>query len=94
MARDNAMRVVANAKALSPNLGDRMLATRFAETGVVLRELMPQDLKIEADRLTADAAVQLAGYLANVVGGAYGRQLDTATRTNGVPRSPKRVPRH
>jgi uncharacterized protein (DUF2252 family) len=80
MPRDNALRVVTGAKALSPNLGNRMLAARLLGKGVVLRELMPQDLKIEVDRLGLDEATSLARYLAGVVGRAHGRQMDAATR--------------
>ncbi len=80
MPRDNAVRVVTGAQALSPNLGRRMIAARLLGRGVVLRELMPQDLKIEVDRLTQDQATTLAGYLAGVVGRAHGRQMDKATR--------------
>jgi uncharacterized protein (DUF2252 family) len=80
MQRDNSVRVVTGAKALSPNPADRMIATRFLDTGVVLRELMPQDLKIEVDRLTRKEAMALAAYLAAVVGWAHGRQMDKATR--------------
>ena len=80
MPRDNAIRVVTGAKALSPNLGDRMMAARFGETGVILRELMPQDLKIEVESLTPAKAVALASYLAGVVGRAHGRQMDKPTR--------------
>ena len=80
MPRDNAVRVVTGAQALSPHLGDRMIATRFLDKGVVLRELMPQDLKIEVDRLTCEEAVMLAAYLAGVVGRAHGRQMAAATR--------------
>ncbi len=80
MPRDNAVRVVTGAKALSPNLGSRMIAARLLEKGVVLRELMPQDLKIDVDRLTHKEAVTLATYLAGIVGRAHGRQMDTATR--------------
>jgi uncharacterized protein (DUF2252 family) len=47
MPADHAVRVVKGARALSPNLGERMLATRLLGRPVVLRELMPQDLKIE-----------------------------------------------
>jgi uncharacterized protein (DUF2252 family) len=57
-----------------------MIAARFLNTAVVLRELMPQDLKIEVDRLTREEAMGLAGYLAGVVGRAHGRQMDKATR--------------
>lgn len=80
MPRDNAVRVVTGAKALSPNLGDRMIATRVFDKSVVLRELMPQDLKIEVDQLAEHEATALAGYLAAVVGRAHGRQMDQATR--------------
>jgi uncharacterized protein (DUF2252 family) len=80
MPRDNAVRVVAGAKALSPHLGGRMIAARLLGKGVVLRELMPQDLKIEVDRLTCEDAVTLSGYLAGVVGQAHGRQMDVTTR--------------
>ena len=50
------------------------------QRAVVQRELMPQDLKIEVDRLTQADATTLAGYLAGVVGRAHGRQMDAATR--------------
>jgi uncharacterized protein (DUF2252 family) len=80
MPRDNAVRVVTGAQALSPNLGDRMIATRLLDKAVVLRELMPQDLKIEVDTLTPDQATALARYLGDVVGRAHGRQMDEPTR--------------
>lgn len=78
--RDNAVRVVTGARALSPHLGDRMLAARLLDKPVVLRELMPQDLKIEVERLTRDEATALARYLAGVVGRGHGRQMDAHTR--------------
>jgi uncharacterized protein (DUF2252 family) len=80
MPRDNAVRVVTGAKALSPHLGERMIAARLLDKAVVLRELMPQDLKIEVDHLTQDEAAGLAAYLAGVVGRAHGRQMDAAIR--------------
>jgi len=80
MPRDNAVRVVTGARALSPNLGERMMAARLLGKGVVLRELMPQDLKLEIERLEAAEALELAHYLAGVVGRAHGRQMDAATR--------------
>jgi uncharacterized protein (DUF2252 family) len=76
MPRDNALRVAAGAKALSPNLGKRLLPARLLGKGVILRELMPQDLKIEVDRLRPDEAMALAAYLAAVVGHAHGRQME------------------
>lgn len=80
MPRNNAQRVVAGARALSPNLGERMVAGRMLGRPVVLRELMPQDLKLEVDRLTQGQAVDLAQYLASVVGKAHGRQMDSTMR--------------
>jgi uncharacterized protein (DUF2252 family) len=80
MPRDNAIRVVTGAKALSPNLGSRMIAARLLGKAVVIRELMPQDLKIEVNRLTRQEAMSLARYLAGVVGRAHGRQMKSAVR--------------
>jgi uncharacterized protein (DUF2252 family) len=80
MPRDNATRVVTGAKALSPNLGERMMATGLLEKAVVVRELMPQDLKIEINRLSRQEAMDLARYLAGVVGRAHGRQMGSAQR--------------
>jgi uncharacterized protein (DUF2252 family) len=80
MPRDNAVRVVTGAQALSPNLGQRMLAARLLDKAVIIRELMPQDLKIEVDRLTQREAMTMARYLAGVVGRAHGRQMDVPKR--------------
>jgi uncharacterized protein (DUF2252 family) len=80
MPRDNAVRVVTGAKALSPNLGQRMMAARLLDKSVVIRELMPQDLKIEIDRLSREEAMNLAHYLAGVVGRAHGRQMTRRQR--------------
>jgi uncharacterized protein (DUF2252 family) len=80
MPRDNGQRIVAGAQALSPNLGERMLSARLLDKAVVLRELMPQDLKIEIDRLTRPEAMAAAHYLASVVGLAHRRQMDSPTR--------------
>lgn len=68
-------RVVAGANALSPNLGTRMLAVHLMGKPMVLRELMPQDLKLEINRLTPEEAATVASYLGGVVGRAHGRQL-------------------
>jgi uncharacterized protein (DUF2252 family) len=80
MPRDNAVRVVTGAQALSPNLGERMVAARLMDKAVVIRELMPQDLKLEVSELTQGQAMALAAYLGAVVGRAHGRQMDAATR--------------
>ena len=57
-----------------------MLPARLFERGVVLRELRPQDLKLEIDQLTRGEAMKAARYLAGVVGKAHARQMDAATR--------------
>jgi len=80
MSRDNARRIVAGACALSPFLGERMVASHFLERQVVIRELLPQDLKIEMDSITRDDAVAAARFLAEVVGKAHARQMDAQTR--------------
>ncbi len=80
MPRDNAARVVTGAQALSPHLGERMFAARLGETAVVVRELMPQDLKIELEYLTSVEAQAVARSLAAVVGIAHGRQMDAHHR--------------
>ncbi|WP_367614439.1 DUF2252 family protein [Teichococcus coralli] len=80
MPRDNAARVVEGARHLSPNLGQRMLATRLLGKGVFVRELLPQDLKIEIERLVQDEAAALARYLATVVGHAHSRQMSIQER--------------
>lgn len=80
MPADHAERVVAGAQALSPNLGSRMLATGLLGKSIVLRELLPQDLKLEIDQFSRDEATRAARYLAYVVGLAHGRQMSRDTR--------------
>jgi uncharacterized protein (DUF2252 family) len=79
--KDNAERVVAGARALSPNLGQRLMAARLFGKSVVIRELMPQDLKIEIESLGITEALRLSRYLASVVGRAHGRQMDPRGRS-------------
>lgn len=80
MPRDNAERVVEGARHLSPFLGERMRAARLLDRAVVIRELLPQDLKLEIDELDKDDARKVAFYLAAVVGKAHARQMDPPTR--------------
>jgi uncharacterized protein (DUF2252 family) len=80
MPLDHARRVVAGARALSPNLGERLHAARLLGKPVVVRELMPQDLKIEIDQFSRGEATAAARYLANVVGRAHARQMDRPTQ--------------
>lgn len=81
MPRDNAQRVVEGARHLSPFLGDRMLPVKLSGKSVVLRELLPQDLKLELDRITQEEATAAARFLAQVVGKAHARQMDEKTRS-------------
>jgi uncharacterized protein (DUF2252 family) len=80
MPRDNALRVVEGARHLSPALGERMLAARFLDRGVFIRELMPQDLKLEIDAISRQEAMKAAHYLAMVVGLAHARQMSELDR--------------
>ena len=80
MPRDDAKRVVEGARNLSPYLGERMLAANLLGKPVVLRELLPQDLKLEMDCLTREEIVASARFLASVVGKAHARQMDESTR--------------
>nr|WP_281409773.1 DUF2252 family protein [Methylobacterium sp. DB0501] len=80
MPPDHAARVVAGARALSPNLGERMLPVQLLAKPVVMRELAPQDLKLDVDQFSREEAVRAAHYLAYVVGQAHGRQMEAGTR--------------
>jgi uncharacterized protein (DUF2252 family) len=80
MPADNAERVVTGARALSPFLGRRMMSAHLLGKSVFIRELLPQDLKLEIERLSRDEAVGVAGFLAHVVGRAHARQMDAAGR--------------
>lgn len=75
-------RMVAGAKALSPNLGERMVAADLLGRPVVIRELAPQDLKLEVEQFTREEATAAARYLAYVVGRAHARQLDPQARAD------------
>ena len=72
---DHAERVVEGACHLSPFLGKRMIAAQLRGKSVIVRELRPQDMKFELEKLTQKQAVQTARLLAGVVGRAHGRQL-------------------
>jgi uncharacterized protein (DUF2252 family) len=80
LPHDNGRRVVEGARHLSPSLGDRMIAARLDGCAVVVRELMPQDLKFDAEHLSELDAVKAAHFLALVVGQAHAGQMDAATR--------------
>jgi uncharacterized protein (DUF2252 family) len=78
--RDQAKRVVEGAMHLSPHLGKRMVAGHINERSVFIRELLPQDLKIEIERLTVPDAMKAASFLAGVVGKAHARQMSEKDR--------------
>lgn len=78
--KNHAERVVTGARALSPFLGNRMIAATVGKRPVIVRELRPQDLKFELNRLTRDQAIHTARLMAGVVGRAHGRQMDRGER--------------
>jgi uncharacterized protein (DUF2252 family) len=80
MPKDQAERVVEGAMHLSPHLGKRMVAGKIDRRSVFIRELLPQDLKLEIEQLTIADAMKAASFLAGVVGKAHARQMDAATR--------------
>jgi uncharacterized protein (DUF2252 family) len=80
MPRSNGERVVEGARHLSPNLGERMVAADLGGRSVFIRELLPQDLKFDFDSMARDEAIDVARYLATVVGKAHGRQMDSSDR--------------
>jgi uncharacterized protein (DUF2252 family) len=65
---------------LSPFLGERMISGSFLGHKVVLRELLPQDLKLEMDQLTREEAILAARNLASVVGQAHVSQMSDQAR--------------
>jgi uncharacterized protein (DUF2252 family) len=58
-----------------------MLPVKIMGRSAFIRELLPQDLKLEIDQLTREEAVMAARYLAAVVGTAHARQMASAERT-------------
>ena len=75
-----AERVVTGARAMSPNLGDRMAAADLQDRPVVVRELLPEDMKLEIEQFSRREALGAARYLAFVVGRAHGRQMSHDVR--------------
>jgi len=61
-----------------------MAAGRLLDKAVFLRELMPQDMKLEIVGLSPVEAMDSARALARVVGDAHGRQMDAATRRTWI----------
>ncbi len=57
-----------------------MRPVTFLEKSAFVRELLPQDLKIDLDILPGDEAAKIARFLAFAVGLAHARQMDQPTR--------------
>jgi uncharacterized protein (DUF2252 family) len=84
MPRDNAQRVVEGARKISPYLDQRMLRWRFCNRSVVMRALLPQDLKLEMDRLTREEAIGAARFLASVVSRRMPHKWITRRKRSGA----------
>ena len=78
--RHEGERVVAGARRLAPALGERMAAGTVVGKDVFVRELLPQDLKVELDEISSDDGRAVARHLGMVVGRAHSRQLDGDAR--------------
>jgi uncharacterized protein (DUF2252 family) len=81
MPKDNGERVVEGARRLAPYLGDRMRAAHVLDRSVYVRELLPQDMKLEIEAIAVEEAVTVSRFLAGAVGRAHGRQMDEGDRT-------------
>lgn len=91
MPKDNAKRVVTGAMHLSPHLGERMRATKLMGKSVIVRELLPQDLKLEIEDVNEQDAAELSFYLAYIVGKAHVRQMDEAIRKSWLSQLKKKA---
>ena len=89
---DHAERIVEGARAMSPNLGSRMAAGLVDQRPVIIRELMPEDLKLEMEQFTRNEAAVAARYLAGVVGKAHGRQMAIDDRHSWMQELKSRQP--
>jgi uncharacterized protein (DUF2252 family) len=57
-----------------------MLKDNFLGKSAAVREVMPQDLKLEMDQMTREQAASAARHLAAVVGKAHARQMTAGAR--------------
>ena len=57
-----------------------MLNSQVLDKSVFVRELLPQDLKLEIETLSRTEAISVAEYLAHVVGRGHARQMDADAR--------------
>jgi uncharacterized protein (DUF2252 family) len=72
---DDAERSLQGARALAPRYGARKRAVSVQTHRCLVRELMPQEKKVEIDRLARDELASVAFGLGRVVGKAHARQL-------------------
>jgi uncharacterized protein (DUF2252 family) len=84
MPSENGQRVLEGARHLSPHVGERMRAATLLDRSIFVRELLPQDLKLEIQHLNREEAMKASRYLAHVVGQAHARQMDGATKKSWV----------
>jgi uncharacterized protein (DUF2252 family) len=70
-----------------------MLPLQMFGKSAVMRELLPQDIKLKLETLSRDDAAQIAGYLASVVGAAHGRQMDIAMKRSWLSELNKNRPK-
>ncbi|MCC7539531.1 MAG: DUF2252 family protein [Deltaproteobacteria bacterium] len=75
---DDAARITSGALVLSPSIGGRMLPAQVLKRRVVVRELLPQDLKASLARLESDECEAVGHHLGAVIGRAHARQLTPA----------------
>ena len=80
MPSDNAERVIEGARHMSPNLGERIVATRIFDRSVFVREALPQDLKLAIDRIQLAEAIASARYLGGVIGRGHARQMEEGAK--------------
>lgn len=80
VASDPGERAVQAARHLAPALGERMRAAHLLGKSVFVRELLPQDLKLDVGHIRPGQARRLAAYLGHVVGRAHASQMDQPTR--------------
>lgn len=73
--RDDATRITLGAFVLAPAIGDRMVPATVLDRRVVVRELLPQDLKASLTRLAADECEAVGRHLGAVIGRAHAKQL-------------------
>jgi uncharacterized protein (DUF2252 family) len=81
MPSNSAERIAEGAINLSPHLGERLATANVCGKSVFIRELCPQDLKLDLDQIEAKEATGIATYLGSVVGLAHSRQLGASDRT-------------